>query len=133
MWFYLLETHVSERPLFGYGIGTFWYQPGMPADVRSVVGWGYPVGVSDNGYMDILLGLGISGLVLFLGILATAAWRALRHGFRARTLVSFFPTLLLIHFTFINISLSYFLESESFLWFLLVLICFMLSRGEPPN
>ena len=130
LWAYLLETYIARRPLLGYGVGTFWYQPGVSVTIQSVVGWGYPIGVSDNGYMDILLGLGVSGLVLFLGILLLNVWRASLHGIQRRDLVSFFPLLVMVHIMFVNISLSYFLESESYLWFLLALISFMFSKEK---
>jgi exopolysaccharide production protein ExoQ len=130
LWVYLLERYIAQRPLFGYGVGSFWYQPGVSVTAQTVVGWGYPIGVSDNGYMDILLGLGASGLVLFLSILLVGLWRTINHGIQTRDLVSFFPFLLIVHIATINLSLSYFLESESFLWFLLALVMFMSIQKE---
>jgi exopolysaccharide production protein ExoQ len=125
LWLHLLKTYISDRPVLGYGIGTFWYQPGVSARIQSVVGWGYPIGVSDNGYMDILLGLGVFGLVVFLSMLATGLFRTFRYGFREHDIIAFFPALVIVHIVFVNLSLSYFLESESFVWFLLVLVLFM--------
>jgi hypothetical protein len=37
---------------------------------------------------------------------------------------------LIVHIATINLSLSYFLESESFLWFLLALVMFMSIQKE---
>jgi O-antigen ligase len=125
MWLHLLKAYFVERPFFGYGFGAFWQQNGIMQAVQAVVGWKYPVRVSDNGYLDILLGLGVSGLLLLLAILATGFWRAIQVALQGRDLTSFFPLFVLIHILFINISLSYFFENETFIWFLLVLILFM--------
>jgi exopolysaccharide production protein ExoQ len=125
MWLVLIKTYVAEQPWFGYGFGAFWMQSGMMQKIQSIVGWPYPVRVSDNGYLDILLGLGMVGLLLLLAILATGFWRAICGAFQLRDLTSFFPLFILVHILFINISLSYFFENETFLWFLLVMILFM--------
>jgi O-antigen ligase len=130
MWLYVLEAYVAKRPVLGYGIGTFWYQPDIPEKIQSVVGWGYAVGVSDSGYMDVLLGLGLLGLTLFLGLLVTGLWRSIKNGVQQRELIAFFPIFVLVHIAFINISLSYFLESESFMWFMFVLTLFIGSKSD---
>ena len=126
LWQYLLKTYIAERPFFGYGFGAFWHQKGMMQSVQAVVGWPYPVRVSDNGYMDILLGLGVVGLFLLLAVLAIGFWRAIKFALQGRDLTSFFPFFILIHVLFINLSLSYFFENEIFIWFLVVIILFML-------
>ncbi len=129
MWVHLMSAYVPERLLLGYGLSAFWYQPFQAEKVQSVVGWGYPVGVSDNGYMDILLALGFAGLLLLLGMLAGGLKRSLQFGIKARNLVHFFPFFVLIHISFINISMSNFLESESFIWFVLTITLFMFSSS----
>jgi len=128
MWSHVFEAYVLQRPLLGHGFGAFWLQPGINQQVQSVVGWYYPVKVADNGYLDVLLGLGVIGLVLLLAMLATGLWRALRVAVQGRDLISFFPLFMLAHIIFINISLSYIVEMESFIWFLLVAILFMVSK-----
>ena len=130
MWLHVWETYIVERPLFGYGFGAFWLQPGINEKIQSVVGWTYPVRVSDDGYLDVMLGLGIVGLFLLLAILALAFRRTLPRAIQARQLTAFFPVLVLMHVVFINISLSYIVEIESFIWFLLALILFMHSHDR---
>jgi len=66
LWEYLIENFVGRRPLIGYGFGAFWQQPAIMEKIRSAVGWKYLVRVSDNGYMDVLLGLGIIGLLILI-------------------------------------------------------------------
>ena len=129
MWQYVLETYFVDHPFFGHGFGAFWLQPGINQEVQSVVGWLYPVKVSDNGYLDVLLGLGVVGLFLLLAILATGFKRAYQIAINGHDLVHFFPLFVMVHILFINIGLSYIIEMESFIWFLLVIILFM----DPSN
>jgi exopolysaccharide production protein ExoQ len=131
MWLYVLRTYFIKRPLFGYGFGTFWLQPGIMEDIQAVVGWPYPVRVADSGYMDVLLGSGVVGLTLLLAMLAVGFGRTIRMASLGHDLVHFFPLLLMAHILFINISLSYFVEQESFIWFLLVVVLFM--KYESPD
>ncbi|HEY3310234.1 MAG TPA: hypothetical protein VGK00_01220 [Anaerolineales bacterium] len=128
MWQHLLDAYIAKRPVFGYGLGAFWMQEGIMEKVRSVAGWPFPVRVADNGYLDILLGLGVVGLGLLLAMLAVGFWRSLNHALAVRDLTAFFPFFLLVHILFINISLSYFFETEIFIWFLLVMTLFVLRR-----
>lgn len=130
MWEYLLKTFIVERPLLGYGFGAFWQQTGITKVVQSAVKWYYPVIVSDNGYLDILLGLGIIGLILLFIILGTALLRSFRVALIKRDLTAFFPVFVLSHILLINISLSYFFENEVFIWFLLVFVLFNASSYQ---
>jgi O-antigen ligase len=128
LWTYLLKTYVSERPWLGHGFGAFWLQPGMERTIQSVQGWGYPVKNSDNGYLDILLGLGITGLVLVFTMLGVGLKRVIYQALVIRDLTSFFPFFLLVHIILINMSLSYFVELESFIWFLLIVVLFISTK-----
>jgi exopolysaccharide production protein ExoQ len=129
LWNYLFSEYISKRPLEGYGFSAFWYQPGINARIQAILGWPYGIGVSDNGYMDILLGLGLPGLVLLVILLGTALWRSIRHALQQNDLMEYFPIFMLIHILLVNISLSYFMESESFIGFLLVVVLFM-TKGK---
>jgi exopolysaccharide production protein ExoQ len=130
MWLHVLEAYAAERLVLGHGFGAFWLQPGINQKVQAVVGWGYPVKVADNGYLDTLLGLGGVGLMLLLILLGIAVVRALRGALAGRDLIHFFPLFVLVHIIFINISLSYFMEMESFIWFLFVVVLFMRPDRE---
>jgi len=134
LWEYLIENFVGRRPLIGYGFGAFWQQPAIMEKIRSAVGWKYLVRVSDNGYMDVLLGLGIIGLLILIGLLVTGFARTIKTAFRGRDLIAFFPLMAMVHIVLINVSLSYFFENEYFIWFLLMLVLFMApSRIDTPK
>ena len=78
LWEYLTRQ-VLEQPLLGYGFGAFWSAERL-VTVWSAVGW--PAVVAHNGPLDLVLGTGLVGLVLFgaFWARAVALWIA-----RART------------------------------------------------
>lgn len=71
---------VGARPLTGYGVGGVWFRP-TEEPARSIIAdAGFTVFHTHNGYLELLLLLGVVGLVLWLwlaGAAGRAAWRAL--------------------------------------------------------
>ena len=56
---------VRERPLLGYGYGAFWAESSEPASLLwEAIGWAVPT--AHNGYLELLLELGVVGLTLFV-------------------------------------------------------------------
>ena len=66
MWMYLLGHVINQRPWFGYGFGAIWTIEAFRIQVQRAVGWPSPVLIGDNGFIDILLHVGIVGLAIFL-------------------------------------------------------------------
>jgi O-antigen ligase len=128
MWTYLLKDVISQRPWVGYGFGAMWSLESFRIQVQHVVGWPYPVLIGDNGYMDILLHLGALGLIVFMVILGYMFYRTGKYGFRHLTLAGFFPLIVIIYASVANISFSLFLETESFVWLLMVVSLFLTVR-----
>jgi exopolysaccharide production protein ExoQ len=125
LWNYLLADVVGQRPWLGYGFGAYWNLDSFRLAAQQAVGWGYPVAIADNGFLDILLHLGIPGLALFLGAFLTGLARAVRYALRLRTLESFLPLIILIFTVFANLSFSLFLESDALLWVLMAAAFFV--------
>lgn len=71
-----LADSILKRPLLGYGFSAFWQGlKGESARIIYAVHWTF--GYAHNGYLDILLQLGIAGLSLFVMTLVQAirnAW-----------------------------------------------------------
>ena len=63
VWAAVLPARV-ERPLLGYGLGSFW------TDARRL---SYDIPTSHNGYLDILLEMGEVGLLIYIGWLLSCA------------------------------------------------------------
>jgi O-antigen ligase len=75
LWLSVVDS-IKQRPLLGYGYGAFWVNtnPEM-LRVWSLNPWQPPN--SHNGFLDVMLELGVAGLVLALTILFGSAKRAL--------------------------------------------------------
>jgi O-antigen ligase len=74
LWTELL-TYVGARPLVGYGLGGFW-SPAHTAYIALALGW--VVSHSHNGYLEVLLDLGLVGLTLFLIVFGAGIAQASR-------------------------------------------------------
>ena len=59
----ILPSYIAQRPWFGYGFGAFWVQDSVNVfQIWTTVGWEPPH--AHNGWLDVLLDLGIAGLLL---------------------------------------------------------------------
>jgi exopolysaccharide production protein ExoQ len=59
----MLPAFISERPWLGYGYGGFWVESSPRVDfIWNAIGWAAPH--SHNGWLDVLLDLGIVGLTI---------------------------------------------------------------------
>jgi exopolysaccharide production protein ExoQ len=85
---------IERRPLLGYGYGAIWrtYTPYLDA-VNMAVGWS--PGHSHNGYLDLLLALGIIGTMVFAGALLAAIARLLNTLRHSDTTVTYFSVTVL--------------------------------------
>ena len=69
-----LTPYFWKRPLTGYGCGAFW-TPEHISDVSASQGW--HVGEAHSSYLELLLALGVPGLLL-LAVALTSIWIAAR-------------------------------------------------------
>jgi O-antigen ligase len=125
MWMYLIQNFISQRPWLGYGYGAMWTIESFRVQVQHAVGWPYPVLIGDNGFLDILLHLGMVGLIVFILILASMCFRTGKSAFHHLTIEGFFPFIVIIYALAANISFSLFLETESFVWLLMIVSIFL--------
>ncbi|WP_162164325.1 O-antigen ligase family protein [Roseivivax isoporae] len=69
----LVDAEIAQRALLGHGFGAFWSDVNTDAwRIWETIGWQAPH--AHNGYRDILLGLGLTGLALFAYVVVRA-WR----------------------------------------------------------
>jgi len=130
LWSYLIGGVFTETPWLGHGFGAIWSLTSFRTATQELLGWGFPVVIGDNGFLDILLHVGLIGFIPFLGVLFLVFVRALRFARREHSLISFFPLLLMIYAVFANISFSLFLETETFLWLVIVSALFLLTKSR---
>ena len=127
LWAYLIHDVIARSPWFGYGFGAIWSFASFRMSTQHILGWGFPVVIADNGFLDILLHVGLAGLIPFLGVLLVAFLRFSRHALQQRSLLAFFPMLVLVFALCANISFSFFLEVETFVWLLLIAVLFRVT------
>ena len=123
-WSFLIETGLKNAPIIGNGLGATWESNNFRFASMSKINWDLPPLVSDNGYIDIFLHLGLIGASLLIITVLFCLYRALRYAFKDQSITGFFPVLLMLIIIIVNSSLSFFLELESFAWFLMVFALF---------
>jgi O-antigen ligase len=131
MWGYLFEHAVSQRPVLGFGYGAFWNLQGFREQMTAAMHFSLQVTQSDNGFMEILLHLGFVGLALMISLLILGLVRGTRYFLARRTLVSALPILILVFAILANTTVSMLLESDVFVW--AVLVTSQVSIGEHPG
>ena len=120
MWGILMNEIFPMHPWLGQGFGTIWADESFRILMSVLVDWSYPVMIGDNGFLDILLNLGIVGLVFFLLNYFKAWFVSVKLFLQELNLESFFPFIFMIYSLFANVSFSLFLETEIFVWILMV-------------
>jgi len=132
LWHYLLKEVAPQRLWWGHGFGAIWTVESFRVDAGERVHWGKPAVIADNGFLDILLHLGILGLLIFLSVLLVASARTFRYAYGRRTLTDCFPLLIMFYAVVGNIAFSLFMETEVFVWLLIVIVLFETTPRVDP-
>jgi exopolysaccharide production protein ExoQ len=128
LWSYLIQNGWENHLLVGSGFGATWESNNFRFIAQGNVGWSLVPLVSDSGYIDIFLHLGLIGIILLISIIFLCIYRVVRNALKERTVLSFFPILIMVFAIVVNLSLSFFLELESLIWFLVVFALFASSH-----
>lgn len=131
LWAYLFNNIVTRRLGWGHGFGAIWTLDSFREQVRQNIGWTSQPLIADNGFLDILLHLGMIGFLLLLIILVIAAAQFVRNAVSGRMLTDFFPLLFLSYVLIANIPFSMIAETEVFVWSLLVIFLFTTTPSLP--
>jgi len=131
LWSFLVNNGLANHPVLGNGFGATWDSNNFRIIAQGAVGWPFPVYMSDNGFIDIFLHLGLVGVILLICTVLLSSFRVASHAFKEQTVISFFPVLIMIFVIVTNTSLSFFLEYESFAWFLMIFALFSTTPISP--
>ncbi len=133
LWTLLLQTSIRERLWFGYGFHAYWQRwmgSESPANyvVNTIVGNGRDwVAHAHNGFLDIILNIGMIGLVIFVCLFLINVVRTIKLVISTKRSESLLP-LIILTFTFItNLFISP-IVIPSFTWFLFILVTIRLNR-----
>ena len=132
LWEYLLHYMIPQRLWFGYGYSGLWSSAQFDIAVKDQIGWGYPVVIADNGFLDILLHLGLVGLISLSTVLVITVVRSVKFGLDRRTLPDFFSLLLVLYAFVANISYSLFFQTGTFIWLWIIAVLFLSTRLKFP-
>lgn len=130
LWSTLLDK-VWQRPWFGYGYGGFWLGwAGESADIWLITGWKPPH--AHNGFLDILIALGLVGLLVFGVVYVTAVSRAVSWVRSSKSDTGFWHVLYLTLLFLVNLTESTF-TSRTIFWALYVATIFSTHINPDSN
>ncbi len=119
---------IGDRPWLGYGFQAFW--SGADADaieIWRIIRWNAPN--AHNGYLEVLLGLGLAGLMVAIAVVVQALVRAMRLLGRRDTFFAGAIALALTGAITIETFTEAVLVQQSDIdWFMLLLVSFAASR-----
>jgi O-antigen ligase len=132
LWSYVWQA-IMSRPLLGYGYDTFWAGLGEALQVRMGIGW--MAQRSDNGYLDLLLGIGFVGLGLVTCALVWAFRNALAYLRVERRLLAVWPITYLIFYVLHNMTESTLLARGGFpdLILMMTSVSLVINHGKMSN
>lgn len=112
IWAALFEV-IDERPLLGYGYGSFWSPGSDPAlYVKELTQWDVPT--AHNGWLETWLSVGLVGLVLFAVSFVLTLGRAFVTAFTHWN--GFFVLAFILQFFVFSLSESIILQQNSITW-----------------
>lgn len=124
IWLYIW-SEIQKQFLFGYGYGTYWIMGTPGIDLfTAFVGW--RVNEAHNGFLEIMLQLGITGFVIFLFLLIKFIRKTIKY--------DDLPSLLLLTGIFIvNFSESFLFNPRDVATILLMLYYLLIIKKDTAN
>ena len=113
----LVSRAILDKPYFGYGYEAFWrgYE-GMAGEIWKQIG-SFQF-YSHNGFLEVLLGLGLIGLISVLIALIFFAKNALRLLQKSKTLDTFWPWAFFLYLVASNLTEANLMRSNTLPWLL---------------
>lgn len=128
MWPHMIDM-IAKQPWLGYGYNGFWNDWDSPgAIVWYAAKWTAPN--AHNGILDLLLQVGILGLIVFAIGFGMSLIRGVSLLRVDKSWLSFWPILYLTHFTLANVSESFLLNFNDISWVLYVSVAFSLATVD---
>jgi exopolysaccharide production protein ExoQ len=117
-----------QQPWLGYGYSAFWLglEGKQSANIQEALKWAVPH--SHNGFLDVLVQVGVVGLALFLVGYAFYFRDALRCARASKTMLGLFPLVNLGLMFFFNLSEGSIIREESNIWVLYIAIWVLTTR-----
>ena len=120
-----LSSYVAQKPFLGYGFNGFWdTKYGQVFKAR----WAWSeVPHSHNGFIELLLSLGLIGFILFITSFIFLFLRSYRQAYVAKTLEDIVPMQFFLTFLIANMSESELLIANNIYWVMYVTMSLSLA------
>lgn len=131
MWEVMIQR-IMERPWLGYGRGAFWVRAsGYPAQVGGAVSHVFVAPHGHNGFLDLMLDVGLIGFTLFMICFLVAFARSLKRAYAAKSSEDLWPLAFLLFLAMNNIMESYLLRLANIYWVLFVAAVLSVPLRKP--
>lgn len=77
IWAFII-SEIEKRPVLGYGFSTYWIMGGSVVDIFASEFGGFKINQAHNGYLEILLQLGIIGFFFFFVLTIVFLYRIIK-------------------------------------------------------
>lgn len=115
---------ILEKPIIGYGYGAFWQGfDGPSAYICGVLN--FNVHHAHNGYLDLVLELGILGLIVYVLSVIILIFRLIGAQRYNVNCVEIFPLIFIMHTLLYNISETFMMAQNTISWILYTFIYIM--------
>lgn len=122
-------TPIAKHPIVGYGYSAFWH--GLAGEsAYTVLTTGWAENQAQNGYLDVMLQLGLLGLVPLIWMLGRGLAQASRAVHSRSTASAQLATVLLLVLIVENVGESGFLAPLNILWSFTLLALMILDRSR---
>jgi O-antigen ligase len=123
----LARESIASRPILGYGYDVFWeFSSEEAARIRSAVRWEAPS--AHDGYLDLLLDVGLVGLLLYAVAYVVTVRRAVVLFRRGPATNMIWPLLFLVEISLHQITETSIVIPNSVHWIMYVAIAFSVSK-----
>jgi O-antigen ligase len=111
IWTFALQM-IEARPLLGYGYGVFWDSAGSVAQVVN----------AHNGYLTVILDLGVLGAFLFLAMLMRASWQCYSLVVSSTMFIATWPAAIILGLMVNNLTEAELFSPNGVQWCLLIIV-----------
>ncbi|MEB3217577.1 MAG: O-antigen ligase family protein [Nostocales cyanobacterium 94392] len=130
MWEVML-MRIEDRPWLGYGRGAFWMKgTKYPIEVGNAVTSSFIAPHGHNGFLDLVLDIGLIGLVLFLISFTIAFFRSLKRAYAVESSPDLWPLAFLLFLAMNNMMESYLLRLANIYWVLYIAVALSVDKGK---
>ncbi len=130
----LVIDNIGQQPWFGYGYRSFWLNgwEGTAANVWAYLPFGFEPPHAHNGFLEILLSIGIVGFVVFVLNVMIFGWQAFRWARAYPTAEGLVPMLFLTLMLLINITETMWMTGDVF-WLCFVSMLLAIAQKPQPQ